>query len=164
MVVLPRLPNSRCRCHWYLFQKMMNQCFNKKVSKGISCFINNDESVFQQKDCKRNQLFSSKKKPVFQQKGCKRNQLFSYKKKPVFQQKRLQKESVVFIEKKPVFQQKRLVPGCSVDDVDGVLKRRFQIVCQVIHMRGAVPVISEMPNVTDIIEKSQSNIDKNPSD
>ena len=101
---------------------------------------------------------------VFQQKGCKRNQLFSYKKKSVFQQKRFQKESVVFIEKKPVFQQKRLVPGCSVDDVDGVLKRRFQIVCQVIHMRGAVPVISEMPNVTDIIEKSQSNIDKNPSD
>ena len=40
-----------------------------------------------------------------------------------------------------MFQQKRLVPGCSVDDggVDGVLKRRLQIVCQVVHMRRTVP-------------------------
>ena len=59
---------------------------------------------------------------MFQQKGFKRNQLFSSK-------------------KKAVFQQKRLVPGCSVDDggVDGVLKRRLQIVCQVVHMRRTVP-------------------------
>jgi len=66
--------------------------------------------------------------------------LFSSKRNPCFN-KKVSKGISCFIKKKAVFQQKRLVPGCSVDDggVDGVLKRRFQIVCQVVHMRRTVP-------------------------